>query len=132
MAPSIAETVSDPVTSNGSSLKKSVFPDGLKTSGKHNPIYSLLRPYEDFPKEISGPTVWKADHYRDHPERWTHVFSPGEIDELGNAADNFIPSSTPLTGISRVSVPAFNHSQRLTYIGPLSITNPSSVSRECP
>ncbi|KAE8448494.1 hypothetical protein EG329_009375 [Mollisiaceae sp. DMI_Dod_QoI] len=105
MAPSIAETVSDPVTSNGSSLKKSVFPDGLKTSGQHNPIYSLLRSYEDFPKEISGPTVWKADHYRDHPERWTHVFSPGEIDELGNAADNFIPSSTPLTGISRAHFP---------------------------
>ncbi|CZR54856.1 uncharacterized protein PAC_04740 [Phialocephala subalpina] len=102
MAPSLI----DPVTSSSTStINTKAFPDGLKTSGQHNPIYSLLRPYEDFPKKITGPTVWKAEDYRDNAERWTHVFSEQEIEELGSAADAFIASGTPLTGISRTHFP---------------------------
>lgn len=32
------------------------------------------------------------------------MFSEHEVEELGNAADDFIASGTPLTGISRVSL----------------------------
>jgi hypothetical protein len=81
---------------------KSLFPDGLKTSGQHNPNYSQLTPPSHFPKEISGPTVWKAEDYRDHPERWTHVFSKEEIEELGSAADEFMRGGKPLTGMTKV------------------------------
>ena len=81
---------------------KSLFPDGLKTSGQHNPIYSQLTPPAQFPKEISGPTVWRAEDYRDHPERWTHVFSKEEIAELGAAADEFIRGGRPLTAMAKV------------------------------
>lgn len=81
---------------------KSLFPDGLKTSGQHNPIYSQLTPPSKFPKEISGPTVWKAEDYRDNPERWTHVFSEEEIAELGGAADEFIESGRTLTAMAKV------------------------------
>lgn len=83
--------------------KMSLFPDGLKTSGQAEPVFSLLRPYEDYPKEVAGPTVWKAEEYRDHPERWTHRFTAEEIRELGKAADEFIASGVPLTGITKVS-----------------------------
>jgi hypothetical protein len=83
-----------------------IFPDGIRTSGQHNPIYDLLRPYEDFPKEISGPTLWKKEDYENNPERWTHPFTPEEIEELSQTADAFIASGTPLTGISKVSTPA--------------------------
>lgn len=80
-----------------------VFPDGLKTTGQNPPIPSELRPFSAFPRRIKGPTVWRSEDYRDAPERWTHPFTPAEIEELGRAADAFIASGTPLTGITRVS-----------------------------
>jgi hypothetical protein len=82
---------------------KSLFPDGLKTSGQHNPDYALLTTPSQFPKEIAGPTVWKAEDYKDNPERWTHVFSPEEITELGEAAEGFMRSGKGLTGMAKVS-----------------------------
>jgi len=33
---------------------RNIFPDGIKTSGQHEPLYDQLRPYSDFPKEITG------------------------------------------------------------------------------
>ncbi|EME78070.1 uncharacterized protein MYCFIDRAFT_33252 [Pseudocercospora fijiensis CIRAD86] len=102
MAPALTESA--PVAPHvlaSKPVSKAIFPDGFKTSGQHAPIYDLIRPYEEFPKEISGPTVWKAEDYRDNPERWTHVFSEEEIAELGAAADAYIASGKPLTGISK-------------------------------
>ncbi|KAH7401469.1 hypothetical protein BKA66DRAFT_104579 [Pyrenochaeta sp. MPI-SDFR-AT-0127] len=80
---------------------KNIFPDGIRTSGQHEPIYNLLRPYSDFPKQITGPTAWSKADYKDNPERWTHSFSDSEIKEISDAADRFIASGTPLTGISK-------------------------------
>ena len=82
---------------------RSIFPDGIKTSGQHPPIYEQLRSYEDFPDEIIRPTVWDAKDYRNNPERWTHWLSEDEIAELSDAADEFQVASIPLTGISKVS-----------------------------
>jgi len=90
-----------------STANKAIFPDGLKTSGQHNPIYSQLTPPSQFPKEISGPTVWQAEDYRDHPERWTHAFSKDEIAELGGAADEYIKSGKPLTAMAKVGNSTF-------------------------
>ena len=86
-------------------LDRKLFPDGLKTSGQHSPVESALLPYEQFPKHISGPTVWKGEDYSERPERWTHSFTPDEVAELASVADEFIASGTPLTGISKVSRP---------------------------
>lgn len=80
---------------------KSIYPDGIKTSGQHAPIPSQIKPYSAFPKTITGPTVWKASDYKNNPERWTHVFSDAENAEIGAAADKFLASGTPLTGISK-------------------------------
>ncbi|EME39978.1 hypothetical protein DOTSEDRAFT_74740 [Dothistroma septosporum NZE10] len=90
---------------SGKHIDRKVFPDGIKTSGQHNPIYELIRPYSEFPKEINGPTVWKAEDYRNNPERWTHGFSEEEIAELGTAADAFIASETPLAGMTKALFP---------------------------
>lgn len=81
---------------------KDIFPDGIRTSGQHNPIYEQLKPYDKFPEEITGPTVWKREDYVNNPERWTHPFSEEEVAEIGKAADDFIASGTPRTGISKV------------------------------
>lgn len=100
MAPGIMLTQAD--TTPSSPVKRSLFPDGLKTSGQHAPVYSQIRPYEDFPKEISGPTLWKAQDFKFYAERWTHRFRSEDIAELSAAADEFMASGTPLTGISKV------------------------------
>ncbi|KAH8882328.1 Clavaminate synthase-like protein [Thozetella sp. PMI_491] len=84
---------------------RSIFPDGIRTSGQHAPLYDVLRPYADFPKEITGPTVWKREDYIDKPERWVHVFTAEEVQELSDTADAFIASGTPLTGISKQNFP---------------------------
>lgn len=105
MAPGLTQTATTALSgleTASNSVQTNAFPDGLKTCGQEPPIYSLLRPYEEYPKEVTGPTVWKAEDYRDHPERWTHRLSSVEIEELSQAADNFIASAAPLTGISKV------------------------------
>ena len=81
---------------------RSIFPDGIRTSGQHPPLYDALKPYSEFPTEITGPTLWKKEDYENKPERWTHPFTDEEIQELSDTADAFIASGTPLTGISKV------------------------------
>ena len=103
MAPALtsSDTVSDlPVIK--SQVSSSIFPDGIKTSGQHPPIYDELREYEDFPKLIDGPTLWKPEDYRKNPERWVHIFSTEEILEISTAADNFRAAGMPLTGVTKV------------------------------
>lgn len=97
----MSSTTTATLTQNAAS--KAIFPDGLMTSGQHNPIYSQLTPPSEFPAEISGPTVWQAEDYRGNPERWTHAFSAEEIAELGAAADAYISSGKPLTAMAKVS-----------------------------
>ncbi|KAL4898549.1 hypothetical protein BDV59DRAFT_206892 [Aspergillus ambiguus] len=94
-------------------IDTSKFPDGLKTSGMHPPVYSWVRPYDEFPKVHTGPTVWKAEDYRENPDAWTHQFTDEEIEELSTAADNFIQLDLPLTGISKSNFPLPNLSKRL-------------------
>jgi len=82
-------------------VDKSIFPDGIRTSGQHEPLFDQLRPYEDFPQEITGPTAWSKADYQSNPERWTHVFSESEVAEISSAADKFIAAGEPLTGITK-------------------------------
>jgi Taurine catabolism dioxygenase TauD, TfdA family len=104
MAPGITEN--QPVAAHQlDGASKAIFPDGIKTSGQHPPLYAQLKSFEDFPKEIVGPTVWEAKDYTNNPERWVHHFDAGEIVELSQSADNFIASGTPLTGISQSNFP---------------------------
>ena len=106
MAPSILDTRPTVPKPRSNSFFKNInckiFPDGIKTSGQHPPLYHALRPYSEFPTEITGPTVWKAEDYANNPERWVHPVSEEEIEELSVAADKFIADSTPLTHISQV------------------------------
>jgi hypothetical protein len=85
----------------------SIFPDGIKTSGQHPPLYDELKPYSAFPKEITGPTVWKAEDYENQPEKWVHVFTEEEIAELSAASDKYLADGTPLTAISKVCLLSF-------------------------
>jgi hypothetical protein len=105
MAPSILDDqpTAPHLLSTQKVVDRKIFPDGIKTSGQHPPLSEYLRPYSDFPKEISGETVWKPEDYTNNPERWVHVFSDEEIAELSDVADKFLADKIPLTGISKVS-----------------------------
>lgn len=111
MAPAVteAQTSLSPAhlskDSLGSAIDSTRFPDGIKTSGQHPPVPSLLYPYSSFPRSISGPTLWQASDYINNPERWTHPFSDSELAELSSAADNFLKAGLPLTGISPSNFP---------------------------
>jgi hypothetical protein len=79
-----------------------LFPDGLKSTGQHEPLPEFVAPFEKYPAEITGPTVWRAEDYKDSPEKWVHRFTAAEVEELSAAADRFIADGIPLTGITRV------------------------------
>lgn len=120
MAPGLTDSVPAPVAQSAAAaphqqlkagpVSKALFPDGLKTTGQHPPIYDQLQPYSNFPKEIPGQTVWKAEDYTNNPEKWTHRFTDEEVAELSQAADDFLASKTPLTGISKVCSHTHTHS----------------------
>ncbi|KAI9780928.1 MAG: hypothetical protein M1816_002620 [Peltula sp. TS41687] len=95
---------------------RDIFPDGIRTSGQIEPIYSLLKPYDDFPSRIEGPTVWTRDDYVNNPEKWTHRFTPQEVDELSKVIDDFIAGGLPLTGISKDSFPLPLLGERLSSV----------------
>ncbi|KAF2177925.1 Clavaminate synthase-like protein [Zopfia rhizophila CBS 207.26] len=104
MAPALTASAPEPahtLSFSNHKAPKTIYPDGIKTSGQHPPLYDQLHPYSDFPKEITGPTVWKAEDYKNNPERWTHPFSAEEIEEISAATDKFIAGGIPLTGISK-------------------------------
>ncbi|KAL2753276.1 hypothetical protein ACRALDRAFT_1035556 [Sodiomyces alcalophilus JCM 7366] len=103
--PSATPTTSAKWVGKNDQAPRSIFPDGIRTSGQHNPIYEQLRPYEDFPKEITGPTLWTKEQFENQPERWTHRFTPEEVEELSQTADAFIAQGIPLTGISKENFP---------------------------
>ncbi|EFQ99038.1 taurine catabolism dioxygenase TauD [Nannizzia gypsea CBS 118893] len=87
------------------SVSLDIFPDGLKTTGQQPPLYDQIRPFSEFPKKITGPTVWKAEDYTNSPEKWTHRFTEEECAEMSAAADAFVASGIPLTAISKDNFP---------------------------
>ncbi|KAJ5585482.1 uncharacterized protein N7459_005282 [Penicillium hispanicum] len=101
MAPALTDALPTAPHHLAGSAPLDIFPDGLKTTGQHAPLYDHIQPFERFPKHITGPTVWKAEDYREHPEKWTHQFTAEQIAEISEAADAFLASKTPLTGISK-------------------------------
>ena len=102
MAPGLTESLPSAQRQFSDLSPAAIFPDGIKTSGQHPPLYHELCAVEEFPHGITGPTVWKAEDYTYHPERWVHSFTEEEIVEMSEAADGFIDAGIPLTGISKV------------------------------
>lgn len=108
MAPGLSATLPTQTSSVQKQLPRSIFPDGIKTSGQHPPLYHQLSPFQHFPHEITGPTVWDAHDYINNPERWTHWFTDDEVAEMSEAADHFNSAGIPLTGISKVPLHQHN------------------------
>lgn len=89
-------------------VDRKVFPDGLRTSGQHPPVESQLRPFEAFPTEITGPTIWEGSVISKRQEEWVHVWSENELNELLQAVDAFTISGIPLININKVHTLPFH------------------------
>jgi hypothetical protein len=73
------------------------------TAGQLEPVGDLIQPYENFPKKISGPTVWAADEFRSRPDLWQREWTPELIAQLERAFEEFEASGKTLPEINRVS-----------------------------
>lgn len=83
-------------------VDRKLFPDGLRTSGQHPPIESQLQSFKNYPRHITGPTVWEPKEMEDHPEQWIHQWTADELEELLQAVEKFIASEESLVSISKV------------------------------
>ena len=87
---------------NTVTVDRSIFPDGIKTSGQHPPIDDQVKAFEDFPVSITGHTVWKPEEYAANRDAWVHRFTSDELSELDAAATAFVASGDRLVAITKV------------------------------
>jgi len=73
------------------------------TSGQHEPVPGLLAPYSAFPKEITGPTVWKREEFINDTSKWQHRWTPELIAELEQSYEEFKARGVELPQINKVS-----------------------------
>jgi hypothetical protein len=73
------------------------------TSGQHEPVTELLAPYSAFPKEITGPTVWKREDFINDTSKWQHRWTPELIAELEQSYEEFKARGADLPQINKVS-----------------------------
>lgn len=74
------------------------------TSGQIEPNHDTLQPYANFPKEVTGPTVWKGSDFASNPELWKRQWTPKLVRDLEDAYDQWAATGLSLPEISRVSV----------------------------
>ncbi|KAJ9119630.1 hypothetical protein QFC22_003339 [Naganishia vaughanmartiniae] len=79
------------------------------TSGQQEPVSDLLQPYQNFPKKISGPTVWHAEDFRSRPDLWQRQWTPELIQQLEEAFDKFEATGKTLPDINKVTFPLPAH-----------------------
>jgi hypothetical protein len=70
------------------------------TSGQHDADPALLQPYANFPKEITGGTVWTKEQYEGE---WKRTWPEELVGDLERAYEAFERTGLPLTAINRVS-----------------------------
>jgi len=73
------------------------------TSGQHEPVPELLAPYSAFPKEITGPTVWKREDFINDTSKWQHRWTPELIAELEQSYEEYKARGVELPQINKVS-----------------------------
>jgi len=84
------------------------------TSGQHEPVPELLAPYSAFPKEITGPTVWKREEFINDTSKWQHRWTPELIAELEQSYEEFKARGVELPQINKVSTKSSHQRDWLT------------------
>ncbi|EJT47926.1 hypothetical protein A1Q1_03161 [Trichosporon asahii var. asahii CBS 2479] len=99
-----AQPVAPHLQSAGPSTKTSRVTGEILTSGQHEPNHDDIIPYAQFPKEVTGRTVWTKDDFAD-TSIWKHRWTPEQIQELEEAYDRFAETGLPLTAVNRETFP---------------------------
>lgn len=92
----------DPLEAEGPKTNRSIFPHGIKTSGQHPSLEQYLRPFEDFPRLIDGPTAWHVEDFGDSSREWVYRFTAEYLSELGMASDRFLKTDKNLVAMTKV------------------------------
>lgn len=58
-------------------------------------------PYDQYPKRVQGPKLWRRDDYQTNPERWIHDWTSTEIQQIETAAKAYQQTGLPLTAITK-------------------------------
>ncbi|KAL1406724.1 hypothetical protein Q8F55_006128 [Vanrija albida] len=77
----------------------------LLTSGQHEPIFDILTPYDQFPQEVTGPTVWTKEQFESDPKAWKWRWTPEQIADLEKAYVEWEATGKSLPEINRDSFP---------------------------
>jgi hypothetical protein len=97
-SPTVSKPQANTTRSTTSSGHTQTFPKkSLAYASLHLSTYAALIPEQS--------TAWDKNDYTNNPERWTHTFSDEEVQEISAAADSFLSSNTPLTGITKEKFP---------------------------
>ncbi|WWC70478.1 uncharacterized protein I206_104429 [Kwoniella pini CBS 10737] len=75
------------------------------TSGQHEPVESLVQAYSSFPREVTGPTVWRREEYIDHPDLWKKTWTAEQIKDLETSYEGFLKTGLDLPQITRETFP---------------------------
>ncbi|KIW47553.1 uncharacterized protein PV06_00243 [Exophiala oligosperma] len=79
-----------------------VWGHGLElSSGQREPIYELLTPFQDLPREITGRTVWKKEELQKNPDRWIRHFSSNEVKQIEQAIQGVEEGKLLLAEVNR-------------------------------
>ena len=79
---------------------------GVLTSGQYDMDTSVLTPYDQLPKKITGPTVWTKEELGDkaNEDRWVRWWTQEEIGQFEKAAKDWVASGRPHVEIERATV----------------------------
>ncbi|WWC93854.1 hypothetical protein V866_000690 [Kwoniella sp. B9012] len=75
------------------------------TSGQHEPDESLVRSYDAFPQEITGPTVWEREKLLKDDNLWKKSWSAEQVKELEDSYEQFVENGLDLPQITRETFP---------------------------
>ncbi|KAK4686742.1 hypothetical protein P7C73_g3388, partial [Tremellales sp. Uapishka_1] len=77
----------------------------LLSAGQTEPLAELIQPYNKFPKQVTGPTVWKREDFVDNPDQWKYTWTSEQIAALDGAYESFQKSGKNITEIRRATFP---------------------------
>lgn len=102
MAPSVSVLpAAQPPHEHIASLKAATNMRKKLTSGQWDQLPESITPYEQYPKEVTGRTVWRQEDYANSPERWVHWWTADQLAQIEAAALAFEQAGISLTDISK-------------------------------
>lgn len=73
----------------------------LISGRQHDQLPETVQPYENYPKYLDGPKLWRRDDYQSSPESWIRHWTEDELQQIETAVFNLEKTGLPLTAITK-------------------------------